>query len=68
MKSLIIIRGNQGQIEIYGNQFIKNGAIKGLIYIENEVSSKNKIIIENNRFELTASFYDASVIFLRCRA
>ncbi len=48
-----------------------NSAIKGLLYIENskEISTMNNYVaIYGNKFSYTASFFDASAIFIRHEA
>ena len=66
VKSLIVIRENVGSIEIIQNTFFKNSAVKGVIYIENLLGMEY-VLIHGNTFNYTATFFDASAIFIRSK-
>jgi hypothetical protein len=68
IKSLISIRQNQFNIKIIENNFTRNSAIKGLVYIENlkeQTTFKNYVAIYGNMFNGTATFFGTSAIFIR---
>ena len=67
IKSLIVVRDNSGKVEIANNTFTNNSVVKGLIYIENRVDT-NYVLNFGNIFENTATFFDASEIFIRTKA
>jgi hypothetical protein len=64
VKSLIVVLENVGSIEIVQNTFNKNSAVKGVIYIEN-LEDMKYVLIHGNTFNYTATFFDASAIFIR---
>ena len=68
IKNLISIRENRYNVRIIGNTFFNNSVVKGLIYIENYeeqwINGKH-IIVFNNTFQYTATFYSTSVLFIR---
>ena len=71
IKSLISIRQNQFTIKIIENNFTRNSAIKGLVYIENlkeQTTFKNYVAIYGNMFNGTATFFGTSAIFIRSEA
>ena len=71
IKNLISIRKNKFSITIAKNTFSKNSVIKGLIYIENlkEFQAADQLVlIYDNTFEKTATFFDTSAIFIRHEA
>lgn len=71
IKNLISIRKNQFKVKILENTFSMNSVVKGLIYIENskEISTMNNYVaIFGNKFNYTATFFDASAIFIRHEA
>ena len=58
-------------MKIVENNFTRNSAIKGLVYIENlkeQTTLKNYVIIYGNIFHATASFLGTSAIFIRSEA
>jgi hypothetical protein len=59
-----VVRENNGSIEIVQNTFYKNSAVKGVIYIEN-LEDMDYVLIHGNTFNYTATFFDASAIFIR---
>jgi hypothetical protein len=68
IKNLISIRQNEFTIKIIENNFTRNSAIKGLVYIENlKEFTKNEqyLVIFGNTFNYTATFFGNSAIFIR---